>query len=278
MFTTISRSFPRTGIVVVALILLALPLTLSATPLSLASSSYFYTLNANTVISRMLNTVSVYDSITYAGDDLSWASTGSPASWSQAVLSLYTILSQTPAAHIEASVTTFGSGYASSVGDVQVGYSARIRQVDSPPVATPLLPVRFRGVGFGSVTGSGGFHSHISVTYPTVFKNWSTNTNIPSFEVDELLWLSPGTILMVSLAASCNVTGVAGSGAYCSADVDPIMFLDQKALDDLLGGNSFLLDDFFELEVSPNLVPEPGLWPLAACALAAALARRKSLG
>lgn len=278
MFTTISRSFPRTGIVVVALFLLALPLTLSAAPLSLASSSYFYTLNANTVISRTLNTVGVYDSITYAGDDLSWASTVPPSSWSQAVLSLYTILSQTPAAHIESSVTTFGSGYASSSGNVQIGYSARIRQVDSPPVATPLLPVRFRGVGFGSVNGSGGFQSYISVTYSTVFKSWSTNNVVPSFEVDELLWLSPGTVLMIGLTASCNVSGVAGSSAYCSADVDPIMFLDQKALDDLLGGNSFLLGDFFELEVSPNLVPEPALWPLAACALAAALARRKRIG
>ncbi|MBL8173953.1 MAG: hypothetical protein JNK48_04745 [Bryobacterales bacterium] len=276
MLTAISHFSPRIGIVVAAFLFFALPLTLTASPIPLASSSYYYTLNANNVTSGTTNTVSVYNSITSLSEDVSWASTTPPAAWSQAVLSLYTILSITPAAHIEISAVTSGAAaFASASGTISVSYSARIEQLAAPPVHTPRLPVRFRGVGFGSASGPGGWSATIAITYPAFHRTWSASGAQTALEVDEVLWVAPNDMLAIGLNAVCTSNAVGGADSYCSADVDPIMFFDQEAWDALLGTNTFLLDDFFALKSSANLVPEPALWPLAACALAGILVRRR---
>lgn len=55
--------------------------------------------------------------------------------------------------------------------------------------------------------------------------------------------------------ASIKLANVAGCGAY----VDPIISFDQEAFDELMGENTFNLEEYYHLEFSPVPVP-PAIW------------------
>jgi hypothetical protein len=73
---------------------------------------------------------------------------------------------------------------------------------------------------------------------------------------------------LVDLAAGCQALAVVPSDpadpgrqvtvdADCSAFVDPSFTFDQGAFDAQMGGDTFALSDYYKIELSPNLVPEP---------------------
>ncbi|MBK8017641.1 MAG: PEP-CTERM sorting domain-containing protein [Betaproteobacteria bacterium] len=70
-------------------------------------------------------------------------------------------------------------------------------------------------------------------------------------------------IVHVQYRAQCRVVGDAGQTVKCNARLDPLPEFDQEAFDltnALAGRPTFLLDDYYTLEFSPNMVPEPETW------------------
>jgi hypothetical protein len=185
------------------------------------------------------------------------------------------------------------AGIASATAEIS--YSVRINATAPAPVAVFQVPVLVTIEGEG--TADPGSIATAEVVVAFFRQQFSTPRNaIPSpggtFDVDiqTTLNFGVGNDFRVRKQASCTArtdtfpqTGAAaGVTSACHAVIDPMFDFDQAAFDAMLGARSFLLDDFFEFEFSPNLmlaapidVPEPPAIVLfCAFAFALFLARR----
>lgn len=103
--------------------------------------------------------------------------------------------------------------------------------------------------------------------------------------------MRPGLGYGVHIEASCGSSAEVSAGAVgglgyssvgpvsgeCQAVVDPWLAFDQPAFDELMGANTFALVDYYVIQTSPNLVPEPQTqWMLlAGLSLLTGLAMRR---
>ena len=191
-----------------------------------------------------------------------------------------------------------GAGIASATAEIS--YSVRINATAPPPVAVFQVPVLITIEGEGTADPGSIATAEVSISF--FRRQFSTPRNtIPTsggtFDVNiqTTLNFGVGNDFGVRKQASCTArtdtfpqTGAAaGVTSACHAVIDPMFDFDQAAFDAMLGARSFLLDDFFEFEFSPNLalaspigVPEPptiALFCTIAIALASIRLRRRKV-
>jgi hypothetical protein len=73
----------------------------------------------------------------------------------------------------------------------------------------------------------------------------------------------PGYPYVVEALAQCDVSGP----GECQAVTDPVFEFDQATFDAQMGASTFSLADYYGLEYSPNLAPEPSSAGLICAAL-----------
>ena len=166
------------------------------------------------------------------------------------------------------------NGYAKA----QVFYDVAIREERSPPHSVGSIPTK----AFVSL-----FHEWDSLFYPPDLNNygearisleldlgpagidtigeWRTNWLLPTDEVLQVVTVDifPELVYTVKSVAECVLTvelAVEGSArnGFCQAYSDPILVFDQAQFDAQMGEDTFLLADYYSIEVSPNaFVPVP---------------------
>jgi len=273
-FRRVFRGGVRAGIWVA--VYLALPAVLSADTISPGNSSLWYAINANTVTRSTNGLPSTHltaESSLTLQDDVSYADLS--GNESQAVAYLYTLLQSSPTAHTEVSVwSSGGGGAAAGSGTAEVWYEARLDVLAPPPVSTAYVPVRLHGWVLGSADGSGNgggaFSSGLTVNLAGgLVDSWYANQNTPEVEVNQPLQVLPGGYVGFHLTAGCNAWALSSGGqGYCSADADPTIVLDQAAFDASMGAQTYQLSDYYSVEYSSNLTPEPTYFLPLAIALA----------
>lgn len=169
-------------------------------------------------------------------------------------------------------------------GGGSLRYFVDIVALSPAPVATTTIPISFSASG--GVTINGGIYSGTSSGTASVNINSPFPGSPPLFQPDDFmvflddvgsvsfnqtitlnLQLPPmdeyySVLLNAGCQARTTVPGIPGgpivsASTNCSAFVDPIFTLDQAAFDAQLGPNSFLLADYYRIDLSDNLVEPP---------------------
>jgi hypothetical protein len=163
----------------------------------------------------------------------------------QAVGSVETTLEWPLLADVMGSVT----GSASFEGEAWIEFWVAVDQFATPPTNVDSVPVVMTDSGDTSVDGSGG--ATASVEFPSSGPEY----NVP---VVEQLSLTPGDAIAGSIDAFCWTDTYPSGSGECQALVDPVFQLDQATFDTQMGGNTFPLASYYDLELSPDVgVPEP---------------------
>lgn len=160
-----------------------------------------------------------------------------------------------------------------SMGGIVSFYYA-VDQIRAPGTVSSKIPVYFHAQGEGSSTVDGSasatfsaFVQGVGDGFPySLFQLGGSGSASDSFNQRTTLWFAPGTY-GGSIGAGCGLIGegsVDGEGhavtgsASCNVAIDPTLGFDQAAFDLAMGANTFRLDDYYRLSLSPNLpVPEP---------------------
>jgi hypothetical protein len=166
-----------------------------------------------------------------------------------------------------------------------------IARLADPPVAVGSVPVRIDTAGTAEVSELGmlaGAGTYVSSTQQLIFTQadvfgvtaltYSAGGGFSprlddSYTQSETLDLAPGHVYFVNVSSGCNNSR---SGSWvCSADAQASFVFDQAAFDARMGASSFALSQYFGLQSSPNLAPEPSaaLLDLVAIGVLAGLAR-----
>jgi hypothetical protein len=146
-----------------------------------------------------------------------------------------------------------------------------VAQIATPPAHVDFVPVSMSTAGNVTVSPLAGLlaagGTYVSSTESLIFTNadvfaHTMRTNSPSFvlsddyDIVQTLDLRPDHVYFVNVSAGCNFS-LAGTWA-CDGHATATFHLDQAAFDARMGGNSFDLSQFFVVQRSPNLAPEPG--------------------
>ncbi len=163
----------------------------------------------------------------------------------------------------------------------RIKFQLAVAQLATPPVNVNAVPVSISTAGTvtvaplaGLVAGGGTF---VSSTENNPFSNadvfaHTMRTNSPfaltdGYDIVQTIDLTPDHVYFGNVHAGCNFT-LKGLWA-CNGDATVSFHLDQAAFDDRMGGNSFDLSQYFAVQESPNLVPEPAAALLGLSALVA---------
>lgn len=180
----------------------------------------------------------------------------------------------------------------STLASSRISFQLSVTQRGSPPVAVATVPVRLVTEGEVGVSNLGflaGGGTYLSSTRPTVpftvgdvFEHtMRTNSDTgPVFADDyaltETVDLLPDQVYFGNVFVGCNqFSSVPGSWA-CSGRASVVFSLDQAAFDASRGEQTFDLAQYFAIERSPNLVPEPSADLLAFAAIGAALVAKRT--
>ncbi len=177
-------------------------------------------------------------------------------------------------------------GSNSASGSARVEYQTRPRLISllrPPPISDFTAPMNIvsswqietAGMAQLGPLAGGGFNRidafvDISVSHPAQpVQSGSGRETVSGNDVQngdfriplEISFQSFDTPIDIVIEAGCAIDrgAVNGGEASCRAFIDPVISFDQTLFDEQMGADSFILDDFFEFEFSPNLVvPEPG--------------------
>jgi len=155
------------------------------------------------------------------------------------------------------------------------GYTVSVEQISpfadgQPPSQVPVL---VEAHAQGSVeAGLGGFFASVSVggaqiSYPpspTVYGGPYTD----SFNEQFIQWTTPGGQFPVVLSASIEAAPT--SDSEVSVSIDPTITLDQAAFDIAYPNSGITLSDYYQIDYSDNLSPEPSTFTLLGIGLALA--------
>lgn len=172
------------------------------------------------------------------------------------------------------------SGRASS----RISFRIRVARRAEPPQPVSSVPVRITtegAVGVSNLGFLGGGGTYLSSTLQTIFTSGDVfahtmQTNPPSgfrpsddYAFVETVQLFPDWTYFGNVYVGCNQNASATGSWECGAHASASFALDQAAFDASRGEQTFELAQFFALERSPNLVPEPSETLLALFALGA---------
>lgn len=149
------------------------------------------------------------------------------------------------------------------------------RATAAPPFNPGPIPFVFQASGFivDGTNGAGFVNAFATLAGPglqTFAYLFDSSNFLPPNPTTPNISLTIDGVYHLQKAASCSVVAdIIRPNASCSAFVDPAVVFDQAAFDAQWGQASFPLADYYTLEVSPNLVPEPLTSALAVWALAA---------
>ena len=167
-----------------------------------------------------------------------------------------------------------------------IRYQVGLAGLGAAPQDVQMVPIKFRASGEAHVNGGdmGSFDIAAWVGDQGWRRQWEgAGSNSGSFSGTTSVMLSTGAnqAMEVLVSAWCHVStwsGGAGSG-NCVAAADPIFSFDQPAFDTLMGANSFALDQYYRIDLSPGVtaVPEPATaWMALAGGLALVWRRRRA--
>jgi hypothetical protein len=175
----------------------------------------------------------------------------------------------------------------------RISYQLVVARLADPPTAVALVPVRIDTAGTADVSELGMLSSagtYVSSTQQVIFTQadvfgvtaltYSAGGAFSprlddSYMQSETLDLAPDHVYFVNVSAGCNNSRSASW--VCSADAQASFVLDQAAFDAHMGASSFDLSQYFGVQSSPNLVPEPSasLLGLTAVGALGGLAQRR---
>ena len=134
----------------------------------------------------------------------------------------------------------------------------------APPQAVAQVPIRFSAMGEASVTDGDGGSFSISawlagLSFQSAWEGAGSHAGGFSNSATVVLSVAPGNGYTVLVGAQCRVStwsGGAGSGR-CTAAADPSFSFDQAAFDATMGAQTFVLDRYFRIDLSPGVTPVP---------------------
>lgn len=158
----------------------------------------------------------------------------------------------------------------SSNASSRIKFQLAVTQIAAPPANVSTVPVSLSTAGrvvvapLAGLLAAGG--TYVSSTESTIFTSadvfaHTMRTTSPSVETDaydivQTLDLVPDQVYFGNLYAGCNFS-IAGTSA-CDGRAEASFHLDQAAFDLQMGAKRFDLSQYFAVQRSPNLVPEPG--------------------
>jgi hypothetical protein len=171
----------------------------------------------------------------------------------------------------------------SSNASSRIKFQLAVGQIATPPANVSTVPVTITTAGrvaveplAGLLAGGGTYVSStdsIPFTSADVFAH-TMRTTSPQVQVDEYdivqtIYLHPEQVYFGNVYTGCNFS-LQGSWA-CDGNASVSFVLDQSAFDLQMGANTFDLSQYFAVQRSPNLVPEPTAAVLGVAALCALL-------
>jgi len=180
-------------------------------------------------------------------------------------------------------------GETSTWSSSRVSYELAIAQIATPPHTIGNVPVVISTMGSAVVStlgmlGAGS--TYVSSTKMVIFSNADVFQALAitrpqnasfiltdSYDRTETIDLTPDHVYFVDIAAGCN-NSLSGTWA-CDADASVSFQLDQATFDVRQGANTFQLSQFFRVQQSASLVPEPGPGLLGMTAILGLAASRR---
>ncbi len=155
-------------------------------------------------------------------------------------------------------VETLTRGAASAAATSEIDLEIRVNTLKTPPVATSVVDIAGYASGEVSLAGAsygtvrigldGPGHSDTTLAFgPPNFSDFMFSVGIV-----------PDSVYTATLQASCISSGDEG---HCFAVLDPLLDFDQEAFNARLGADSYLLADYFAIEISAP-VPEPASYAM----------------
>lgn len=166
-----------------------------------------------------------------------------------------------PLARVDGSATAGGMNIAVG-GDAiaSVSYEVRITEAVSPPGSGQLVPIDITSIGFAEISGSGATATAVlSTSGGLVFNSsaFASSTFGPTtdgFNVSRTFNLSPGTRFRVALRSEGQISLSTPTAGGFTAFVDPVI----EIADVLFPGTNQSFREFYTVEFSPGIIPEPG--------------------
>ncbi|RIK99314.1 MAG: hypothetical protein DCC71_20460 [Proteobacteria bacterium] len=162
----------------------------------------------------------------------------------------------------------------------RISFELAVATSGSPPQPLQDVPVRITtegevGVAPLGLLAAGG--TYLSSTLQTTFTNadvfaHTMKTVSPTvladdYAITETVDLFPDEVYFGNVYVGCNQNSSIPGDWACSGHASVQFALDQAAFDARMGAQSFDLSQFFAIQRSPNLVPEPSSALLDSCAL-----------
>ena len=149
-----------------------------------------------------------------------------------------------------------GTEFADAYGIANLTYFTMLGELRAPPVPMPIgttVPIRVTFAGEMHSSGETSMWWMADLGGGGYYQQPGTAT----------LQMLPGINYSNTLSAGCRAWARSDNYLYseCQAVVDPTYQFDQVAFDQIMGPNTFDLNDYYEFRYSPNLnftpVPEP---------------------
>lgn len=177
-----------------------------------------------------------------------------------------------------------------------VEFELRVREISTPGQQINRIPVRFSAsatvdtsaVGIAAVASvSARSSSSVPPSNPDLFEAKATTVEgstldfrqFDTVDVQETVSLLIDNINLVTVQTSCLIRTDLDDGitAACNVTESSGTFtFDQQAFDLAQGNNTFPLADFYAMDFSPQIVPEPSHWASSLAALVALFALRRA--
>ena len=161
----------------------------------------------------------------------------------------------TPEVFVE---TAAGGDPVTSTAVSTITSEMRVNQIEIPPTPTSIVDIGTLSTGQTSVTGIGFGSVRASIDGP-MHDNTTLVLGPPDFVNEKIsIGVEPDQVYTVKMRASCqSATGASISDSHCVAALDPEVFLDQEAFDARMGSSTYLLTEYYAVEISANIGPLP---------------------
>jgi len=176
----------------------------------------------------------------------------------------------------------------SSNASSRIKFQLAVGQIATPPANVNTVPVRMTTegrVGVAPLAGllaAGGTYVSTTDSIPftdgDVFEHTMLTTTpqaaVDEYDIVQTIYLHPEQVYFGNVYAGCRFA-IKGDSA-CDGNASVSFVLDQAAFDLQMGANTFDLAQYFAVQRSPNLVPEPTAALLGVAAIGALAGRARA--